>query len=64
MHISLASSRSIGFKKWSDDHPPDNDDDDPTGAPVALAVPPVDDPETAPDEPHRPWLVPGMATAL
>jgi len=47
MHISFATSRSGGFKKWSDAHPPaSNDDDYPSGVtPVAIAVPRVDEPE-------------------
>src|SRR5258708_31567931 len=47
MHISFATSRSGGFKKWSDEHPPaSNDDDYPSGVtPVAIAVPRVDEPE-------------------
>ena len=43
-------------------HPSDsNDDDHPGGVmPIALAVPVPDEPIMAPPEqPHRPWLVPG-----
>jgi hypothetical protein len=61
MYISLANSRSNGFKKWSDTHSPgSNDDDQPGGAtPIAIAVPPMNDAEETQEQPHRPWLVPG-----
>jgi hypothetical protein len=60
MYISLANSRTKGFKKWSDSHHRgSNDDDQPGGAtPIAVAVQPVDDAETH-EQAHRPWLVPG-----
>jgi hypothetical protein len=61
MYISLAASRSGGFKKWSDAHPQaSNDDDFPAGAsPVALAAPSFDD-----RPPHYPWFVPGVGVSL
>jgi hypothetical protein len=66
MTISLNASGADGFKKWSIAHPPSsNDDDDPLGGatPIAIAVPALDDPIMAPPEqPHRPWLVPGWGT--
>ena len=43
-------------------HPSDSNDDDYPGrvTPIALAVPVPDEPIMAPPEqPHRPWLVPG-----
>jgi hypothetical protein len=59
MYISLADSRSNGFRKWSETHSPgSNDDDQPGGAtPIAIAVPPIADAEVTPE--HRPWLIPG-----
>jgi hypothetical protein len=65
MYISFATSRVAGFKKWSDAHPPaSNDDDYPAGAtPVALAVPSVEDVGSK-DQPHCPWLVPGVGVSL
>jgi hypothetical protein len=64
MYISFRTSRSAGFKKWSDAHPPaSNDDDYPAGAtPIALAVPSLDDVETR--NQHCPWLVPGVGISL
>jgi hypothetical protein len=53
------------FKKISIAHPlSTNDDDRPGGAtPIAMAVPALDEPIMAPPEqPHRPWLVPGWGT--
>ena len=54
MHISFATSRSGGFKKWSDEHPPaSNDDDYPSGVtPVAIAVPRLDEPEVTLKRPN------------
>jgi hypothetical protein len=45
MYICFATSRAAGFKKWSDAHPREsNDDDYPAGAPpVALAAPSIGD---------------------
>jgi hypothetical protein len=62
MYISLNDSRANGFKKWSDDHQPGNDDDDnPSGAtPIAIARPPSKDRDAAEELPHRPWAVPGV----
>ena len=66
MHISLASSRLNGFKKWSNDHPRrSNDDDIPGGAtPIAVLEPHSDG--NAPEDPqqHRPWGVPGVGGAF
>jgi hypothetical protein len=61
MYISFAASRAAGFKKWSDAHPrASNDDDYPAGAaPVALALPGFDE-----EQPHCPWLVPGVGISL
>jgi len=63
MRISLVDSRAQGFKCWSIAHQPgSNDDDRPGGAtPIALAVPDTLDTMVAPPEqPHRPWMVPGV----
>jgi hypothetical protein len=65
MQISQAASLATGFKKWSIAHPPSIDDDDNPGGPtpIALTDPDLDDRVTAPPEqPHRPWLVPGFGT--
>jgi hypothetical protein len=65
MTIFLNASGTNGFKKCCITHPPSrNDDDYPGGAtPVAIAVPALDEPVMAPPEqPHRPWLVPGWGT--
>jgi hypothetical protein len=66
MYISFAASRSAGFRKSSGpQHPPaSNDDDHPAGAtPVALAAPSIDDAGAA-EQPHYPWLVPGVGLSL
>jgi hypothetical protein len=60
MTIFLNASGANGFKKWSIAHPPSNNDDE---TPIAIAVPALDEPIMAPPEqPHRPWLVPGWGT--
>ena len=61
MHISFATSRAVGFKKWSIAHKPaSNDDDYPAGAtPIALALPSFDE-----ERPYCPWLVPGVGASL
>jgi hypothetical protein len=67
MYISLAHSRTHGFMKWLDAHPPRNDDDNPGGAtPIAVVDPPSDDHETMEDAPapHRPWRVPGVGSSF
>jgi hypothetical protein len=65
MYISFATSRVAGFKKWSDAHPSaSNDDDYPAGAtPIALAAPRVEEVELK-NQPHCPWLVPGVGVSL
>ena len=61
MYISLKNSCSKGFKKWADAHEPQSQ------APVG-DEPVADDPGldsgvmTPPEQPHRPWLVPGAGT--
>jgi hypothetical protein len=65
MTISRVSNLATGFRKWSTAHPPaGNDNDHPGGAtPIALTAPKLDNQVIAPPEqPHRPWLVPGMGT--
>jgi hypothetical protein len=67
MFISLERSSAVGFRKWSDSQKPDsNDDDDPnrgnTAVIAALARPsPV---LNNAEDPHRPWLVPGVGTSF
>jgi hypothetical protein len=65
MTASQVTNLATGFMKWSITHPPaTNDDDHPGGAtPIALTAPELDEPLMAPaEQPHRPWLVPGMGT--
>jgi hypothetical protein len=61
MYISLSTSRAGGFKKWSNDHPASNDDDDNSGGatPIAIKKPPFDRPAVN-ELPHRPWVIPGV----
>ena len=65
MYISLTNSRPVGFRKWSEAHRADNDDDDnPGGAkPVALTEPSLD-PDAPGELPHRPWGIPGVGGAF
>jgi hypothetical protein len=51
MFISLTNSRSIGFKKWSDQHPHGSNNDDQAGEaiPNAATSPPIDGLESSPD---------------
>jgi hypothetical protein len=61
MYISLTSSQTAGFKKWSDQLQSSNDDDVPGGAtPIAVIRPALDDREAIGEPPYRPWLVPGV----
>jgi hypothetical protein len=66
MYISLSDSRAGGFKKWSGNHPPGNNDNDhPGGAtPIAVTEPPDEGGELPVEAPHRPWIVPGIAGAF
>ena len=60
MYISLTTSSTNGFKRWSDTHRPDDDDDFSGGvAPIAITEPPCDDIEA-----HSPWLVPGTGSSF
>ena len=59
MTIFLNASPT-GFKKWSIAHPPSRNDDETS---IAIAVPALDEPiMSPPEQPHRPWLVPGWGT--
>jgi hypothetical protein len=65
MYISLMNSLSSGFRKWSDSHQPNHNDDevgDP--CPMPIAEPHVDDPAPIEEPPHHPWLVPGAGSSL
>jgi hypothetical protein len=65
MQISPAVSLAASFKKWFVAHPPSIDDDDSFGkaTPIALIDSGLDERAIAPPEqPHRPWLVPGFGT--
>ena len=66
MYISLANSRTHGFKKWSDGERPGNDDNDDSGGapPIAVTEPSCDDREAVKEPPHQPWLVPGVGNSL
>jgi hypothetical protein len=65
MYISLMNSLSSGFRKWSDSHQPDHNDDEFGGTtPLPIAEPPVDDPAAIEEPPHHPWLVPGAGSSL
>jgi hypothetical protein len=60
MTIFLNASGATGLKKWSIAHPPSSNDAETS---IAIAVPALDEPIMAPPEqPHRPWLVPGWGT--
>ena len=58
MYISLADSCSKGFRKWADAHQPD-DSSNRHGSAAVVTTDPVDVAITPPEQPHRPWLVPG-----
>jgi len=65
MYISLANSRTGGFKRWSNAHRPDNDDDNSGGAtPIAVRKAPTDECHAIEEALHRPWLVPGVGCSL
>jgi len=66
MYISLMNSLSSGFRKWSDAHQPDHNDDDDAkaGTPIPIAYPPLDDPAATLEQPHHPWLVPGAGSSF
>lgn len=68
MYISLEASRANGFRKWSDAHPPHNNDDDGEVArddTIAVAGLDIDcEVMTPPERPHGPWRVPGVGNAL
>jgi hypothetical protein len=57
------NSRMSGFRKWSEAHQPKAIDEARTGANQGgvIAAAGVDHGGTTPDQqPHRPWLVPGV----
>jgi hypothetical protein len=63
--IYQTADRAKEFKNWSLAHPRGGTNDDYPGnvTPVALALPPLDEPVVAsPEQPHRPWLAPGRDT--
>ncbi|MFZ3234096.1 MAG: hypothetical protein WA417_03745 [Stellaceae bacterium] len=65
MRISLAESHAKGFNRWCAAHDTGRKDDGRIGAsgPVAMADPEIEPAVIAPPEqPHRPWLVPGAGT--
>jgi hypothetical protein len=58
MYIYLKDSRAKGFRKWADTHQPDGKGGRDGSA--AVVIPALDDAVlTPPEQPHRPWLVPG-----
>lgn len=61
MFISLTFSRTTGFKRWSNNHPPSNENE---AAPI-VRVGAVTSSNAAPqDPPHRPWAIPGVGGAF
>jgi len=70
MYISLAESRAKGFRKWSDAHPPQSNDDDGEVArddAIAIAIADLAIDYAAmslPEQTHGPWRVPGVGNAL
>jgi hypothetical protein len=60
MTIFLNASGANGFKNWSVALPSSINHDETS---IAINVPALDEPIIAPPEqPHRPWLVPGWGT--
>jgi hypothetical protein len=77
MFISLERSRAEGFRRWSDCHRPDsNDNDDPDRGNIAVMsararVSPGQNElvtgrvgTNSTDDEHRPWLVPGVGSSF
>ncbi len=60
VYISLETSRTTGFRKWADVHQPMSDQPParttPQGADHAVM--------TLPEQPYRPWVIPGVGTAF
>ncbi len=65
MYISLNAGRANGFKKWSEAHRRDNDDNRSGGGIGPVVIVPHSDygVTTLPVPPYRPWLMPGVETA-
>ena len=64
MRISLNDSRITGFRRWSEDHQPKNDDENLGGAtPITIPEPPGND-FALEEPPHRPWAVPGVGRSF
>jgi hypothetical protein len=62
MGISMNSPTS-GFRKWSEAHDPKIAGARAvTGEAVVIPVPDLDQGMMTPEQPHRPWLVPGSGT--
>jgi hypothetical protein len=62
MYISLADSGAKGFMKWADAHQPEALGDARAGAVAGSVIAAPDLAQgvtTPPEQPHRPWLVPG-----
>ena len=60
MYISVADSRIRGFLKWADTHEPNGSREARADADEEIAAPDLAGEVTAyPEQPHRPWLVPG-----
>jgi hypothetical protein len=64
MHISLAYSCANGFNKWCETHDAGREGHSPAGADDMVFPDPDADPAVMapPEQPHRPWLVPGAGT--
>jgi hypothetical protein len=62
MGISV-NSRTRGFRKWSEAHDPQIANAPAAAAAAVIPAPELDQGMTTPKEqPHRPWLVPGVGT--
>ena len=58
MYVSLNDSLTKGFRKWAETHQPDDGKAGCDGSPAVLI--PAPDDEVPTEQPHRPWLVPGV----
>ena len=65
MHISLSESNKNGFNKWCAAHDGGCQDDGRPGVGGAIVIAGQDLDQAVmapPEQPHRPWLVPGAGT--
>jgi hypothetical protein len=68
VYISLENSKVSGFKKWSDDHKADNNDEDPEhGSAAMIATPGLTDASggiTSSEQPFSAGFVPGVGISI